>query len=225
MTDMTDPADALEAETTRLGELLFSLTSEDWAAPTRCPPLNVRELAVHTLRGAYRIIDTFAADPLEGEPEKDAVTYWRYDPAAVGKGVVDRAKAESEARAPDADIASEWRDSWTKALMVAREGAEDDRLIPAIPGTTRLREFLKTRCIEVTIHGMDLRNALGLDPDPSAAGLEVACDVLRGILGTDLRPLGMDDVRFALVGTGRAQPSDAELEMLGPLADSLPLLQ
>jgi uncharacterized protein (TIGR03083 family) len=222
---VTEPADALEAETTRLGELLSSLTGGDWAAPTRCPPLNVRELAVHTLRGAYRIIDASAAAPLEGEPEKDAVTYWRYDPAAVGKGVIERAQAESEARAPDADIAAEWRDAWNEALAVAREGAEDDRLIPTIPGTIRLREFLKTRCIEVTIHAMDLRDALGLDPDPSAAGLEATGDVLRGILGTDLRPLGMDDVRFALVGTGRAQPSDGELEMLGPLSDSLPLLQ
>jgi uncharacterized protein (TIGR03083 family) len=222
---MTDPADALEAETNRLGELLSSLTPEDWTQPTRCPPLNLRELAVHTLRGGYRIIDTFAAPPLEGEPEKDAVTYWRYDPAVVGTGVVERAQAESEARPAGADIAAEWRDVWTKAIALAREGAEDDRLIPAVPGTTRLREFLKTRCIEVTIHGMDLRHALGLDPDPSAAGLEAACDVLRGILGTDLRPLGMDDVRFALVGTGRAELTDGEREMLGPLSDSLPLLQ
>jgi uncharacterized protein (TIGR03083 family) len=222
---MTEPVDALESETTRLGDLLDALTPEDWGLPTRCPPLSVRELAVHTLRGAYRIIDTFAAPPIEGEPEKDAVTYWRYDPVALGKGVVDRAKAESEARPADADIAAEWREAWRKALATARAGAEDDRLIPAVPGTIRLREFLKTRCIEVTIHGMDLRHALGLDPDPSAGGLEATCDVLRGILGTDLRPLGMDDVRFALVGTGRAQPSDAELEMLGPLSDSLPLLQ
>jgi uncharacterized protein (TIGR03083 family) len=222
---MTEPVDGLEAETTRLGDFLGSLTTGDWAMPTRCPPLTVRELAVHTLRGAYRIIDSFATPELDGEPEKDAVTYWRYDLATVGKGVVDRAKAESEARDADADIAGEWRETWTEALATARAGAEDDRLIPTIPGTIRLREFLKTRCIEVTIHGMDLRHALGLDPDPSAGGLETTCDVLRGILGTDLRPLGMDDVRFALIGTGRAQPSDAEREMLGPLSDSLPLLQ
>jgi uncharacterized protein (TIGR03083 family) len=222
---MTEPVDALEAETKRLGDLLGTLTVEDWTVPTRCPPLNVRELAVHTLRGAYRIIDTFGSPAIEGEPEKDAITYWRYDPAAVGQGVVDRAKAESEARPANADIAAEWHEAWSKALTMSRAGADDDRLIPAVPGTTRLREFLKTRCIEVTIHGMDLRHALGLDPDPTSGGLEATCDVLRGILGVDLRPLGMDDVRFALVGTGRAELSDAELQMLGPLSDSIPLLQ
>jgi len=222
---MTAPVDALEAETIKLGDFLGSLVSEDWRLPTRCPPLNVRELAVHALRGAYRIIDTFASPALDGEPEKDAITYWRYDPAAVGKGVVERAQAESEARSAGADIAAEWRETWADALATARAGADDDRLIPTIPGTIRLREFLKTRCIEVTIHGMDLRHALGLEPDPSAGGLEATCDVLRGILGTDLRPLGMDDVRFALLGTGRAVATDAERELLGPLADSLPLLQ
>ena len=220
-----EPIDALEAETTRLGEFLRDLGPEDWSLSTRCPPMIVRELAVHTLRGAYRIMDTFAASPLEGEPEKDAVTYWRYDPAAVGKGVVDRAKAESDARAPDADIASEWHEAWKEALALAREGAEDDRLIPAVPGTIRLREFLKTRCIEVTIHGMDLDHALGREPDPTPGGLEATCDVLRGILGVDLRPLGMDDVRFALTGTGRAELTDSDREMLGPLTESFPLLQ
>ena len=51
---------------------------------------------------------------------------------------------------------------------------------------------------------MDLRHALGLDPDPTPGGLEATCDVFRGLLGADLRPLGMDDVRFALNGNGRA---------------------
>jgi uncharacterized protein (TIGR03083 family) len=222
---VAEPVDALEAETVRTASFLAGLTAEDWPRPTRCPPLSVRELAVHALRGAYRILDTLAAPPREGEPEKDAVTYWRYDVAKVGQGVVERAQAESDDRAPDADIAAEWGEAWAKALVAARAAADDDPLVNAIPGTIRLREFLKTRCIEVGVHTMDLRDALGLAPDPSLACLEAIGDVLRGVLGADLRPLGMDDVRFALVGTGRGELSAAEREMLGPLADSFPLLQ
>ena len=222
---MTEPIDALEEETLRTGDFLAGLSAEDWQRPTRCPPLSVRELAVHTLRGAYRILDTLAADPREGEPEKDAITYWGYDVAEVGKGVVERAQAESGERAPDADISAEWRATWPEALSAARAAAEDDPLVLAVPGTIRLREFLKTRCIEVGIHTMDLRHALGLDPDPSPECLEAVGDVLRGLLGADLRPLGMDDVRFALVGTGRGALTAAERAMLGPLADSFPLLQ
>lgn len=221
---MIDPIEAVEAETLRTGKFLAGLTSEDWRRPTRCPPLTVRELAVHALRGAYRILDTLAKPRLEGEPQKDAVTYWRYDVAEVGRGVVDRAKAESSERAPGSDIAGEWGEKWSEAIAAAR-AADDDPLVTAIPGTIRMREFFKTRCIEVGIHAMDLRDALGQDPDPSPECLEAACDVLRGLLGADLRPLGMDDVRFALVGTGRGELTAEEKAMLGPLADGFPLLQ
>ena len=220
-----EPIDALEAETVRTGEFLTGLSAADWRRPTRCTPLSVRELAVHTVRGAYRILDTLAAPRREGEPEKDAITYWRYDVATVSRGVVDRAKAESLQRAPDADIAAEWKEKWPEAIAAARRAVEDDPLVAAVPGTIRLREFLKTRCIEVGIHAMDLRAALGLEPDPTPGCLEAVGDVLRGLLGADLRPLGMDDIRFALVGTGRGELSAAEREMLGPLSDSFPLLQ
>ena len=222
---MIEPIDALEAEVLRAETFLAGLTAEEWQRPTRCAPLSVRALAVHALRGAYRILDTLAAEPREGEPEKDAVTYWDYDVAAVGRGVVDRAKAESENRAPDADIAAEWKAVWADAIAGARAAAEDDPLVAALPGKIRLSEFVKTRCIEVGIHVMDLREALGFEPDPSPECLEAIGDVLRGRLGADLRPLGMDDLRFALVGTGRGELTAAEREMLGPLSDSFPLLQ
>lgn len=222
---MNDIAGALAAETERVAAFLSGLTPEDWAKPTRCAPLTVRELAVHALRGAYRIIDTLSRPALEGEPERDGVSYFRYDAAAVGKGVVDRAMAESKDRAADADIAAEWNAMWDRAIAVARDHAADDPLISAVPGTIRLREFLRTRCVEVTIHAMDLRDAAGLGPDPTPDGLEAACDVLRGLLGKDLRPLGVDEVRFALTGTGREKLTDDERELLGSLGDRFPLLQ
>jgi uncharacterized protein (TIGR03083 family) len=222
---MTEPIDALVAETTHAQSFLAGLDPGDWLRPTRCPPMNVRELAVHALRGAYRIVELLADPVRDAEPEKDAVTYFRYDPIAVGVGVVSRAQEESAARPADADVAAEWGTAWKGALETAHEAIGDDPVIASPLGTIRLREYLRTRCVEVTIHLMDLQHALGREPDPSPEGLEAACDVLRGSLGTDLRLLGMDDVRFALVGTGRAELTAAEREMLGPLSGSFPLLQ
>jgi uncharacterized protein (TIGR03083 family) len=224
-TTVTEPIEALEAETAHAQPFLAGLVAEDWLRPTRCPPMNVRELAVHALRGAYRIVELLARPVRDAEPEKDAVTYYRYDPAAIGVGVVARAQEESAARPADTDLASEWATAWKQALEAARAAIDDDPVIASPLGTIRLRQYLRTRCVEVTIHLMDLEHALGGEPDPSPEGLEAACDVLRGLLGTDLRPLGMDDVRFALVGTGRGALSAAEREMLGPLSDSFPLLQ
>ena len=222
---MTEPLDALEAETSRAQPFLASLSVDDWLRETRCPPMSVRELTVHALRGAYRIVELLAKPVLGAEPEKDAVTYYHYDPVAVGAGVVSRAREESTARPPDADLATEWTAAWKVALEAARAAIVDDPVIASPLGTIRLREYLRTRCVEVTIHLMDLADALGRAPEPSPEGLEAACDVLRGLLGTDLRPLGMDDARFALVGTGRGELTTAERQMLGPLADSFPLLR
>jgi len=219
-----EPVAALAAEAERTGAFLEDLGSNDWHLPTRCPPMNVRELVVHALRGAYRVL-AFLEAPADGQPEKDAVTYYRYDARAVGPEVVERARAESSKRAADADIAAEWRDAWTDAIHAARAASEDDPLLVSPFGTIRLREYLRTRCVEVSVHAMDIRHACGLEPNPTPEGLEVACDVLRGLLGADLRPLGVDDVRFALTGTGRAPLTNAEREKLGPLSDSFPLLQ
>jgi len=222
---VTEPLDALDTEVARAQPTLAGMSPEDWLLPTRCPPMNVRELTVHALRGAYRITE-FLADPRrDEEPQKDAVTYFRYDPVAVGAGVVSRARQESDARAADADLAGEWEVAWKAALTAAREAIEENPVVASPLGTIRLREYLRTRCVEVTVHMMDVRQALGRDSDPSRDGLEAACDVLRGLLGTDLRPLGMTDDRFALVGTGRENLTTAEREMLGPLSDSFPLLQ
>jgi uncharacterized protein (TIGR03083 family) len=219
-----EPVDALEAETERTAGFLDELGPEDWHLPTRCPPLTVRELAVHALRGAYRVVEFLDASPVADEPELDAVSYYRYDAAAEGPTIVRRAQEEARKRAGVA-LVEEWTEAWRSAVARARAASADNPVVRSPFGTLRLREYLRTRCVEVTIHSMDLRHALGVQPDPTREGLEAACDVLRGLLGTDLRPLGMDDVRFALVGTGRGDLTSGEREMLGPLSDSFPLLQ
>ncbi|TMK18076.1 MAG: maleylpyruvate isomerase family mycothiol-dependent enzyme [Actinobacteria bacterium] len=222
---MPEPVDALETEVAKTAAFLDELKPEEWELPTRCPPMSFRELTVHVLRGAYRITSFLAAPPGEDEPEMDVVTYYRYDPAEVGPDVVKRAQAESAGRAPDADIGAEWREAWAAAIAAAHAAVGDDPVVSSPFGTIRLGEYLKTRCVEVTIHSMDLLDALGREPDPSPGGLEVTCDVLRGLLGADLRPLRMEESRFALTGTGRAALTGEERAMLGPLADSFPVLQ
>ena len=221
---MADPVDALAREVARVGDWLEQLDSKDWDRPTRCPPLTVRELATHAARGAGRMLQMLGAPQETDEPEKDGVTYFQYDPATVGTGVVSRAKEEA-AGDLGRGMPGSWTRLWNEALPLVRARLEEDPVVRSPLGSIHLSEYVRTRCVEVTIHAMDLRDALGLDPDPTPEGLEAACDVLRGLLGTDPRALGMDDVRFALVGTGRGKLSDAEREALGPLADSFPLLQ
>jgi uncharacterized protein (TIGR03083 family) len=217
-------AETLEEEAGRAGAFLEGLGSSDWDRPTRCPPMSVLHLAVHTMRGALRIVEFLAAPAVDDEPQMDAVTYYRYDPAKVGPAVVERAQKEAESRT-GSGLPAEWRATWASAIAAARDRAEENPVVASPFGTLRLREYLRTRCVEVTIHAMDLRDALGRDPDPTLGGLDATSDVLRGLLGADLRPLGVDDLRFALLGTGRATLTEGERELLGPLADLFPLLQ
>ena len=213
--------DALAREVGNVSKLLHALKGDEWQSPTRCEPLSVRQLASHMLRGGLRIQEMVAAGPLDEEPEKDGVTYFTYDPAKQAPFVVSSAQ-EASSSFPS-DLAKAWDIEWTKSLQRARVHLGEDPVYRTIFGTIRLSEYLRTRAVEVVIHHMDLDEALGKDPHPDPGALEVVGDVLRGLLGTDLRPVGVDDVRFALIGSGRAPLSDDERSLLGPLADSFPL--
>jgi uncharacterized protein (TIGR03083 family) len=215
--------DALSSEVTRTGEFLSTLEPTDWQRATRCPPMTVFELAVHAWRGGARILEMIESGPVDTEPEKDGVTYFQYDPADVSPGVVERAQ-EVAAKHDPSRFAAEWTMGWDEALAAAAPLLSGDPVLKGIFGLMHLSEYLRTRIVEVTIHAMDLRDALGLAPDPTPKALEATCDVLRGLLGTDARTLGIDDQRFALVGTGRASLDERERDALGPLADNFPLL-
>jgi uncharacterized protein (TIGR03083 family) len=217
--------DALAREVGDVGQLLHALKPKQFELPTRCPPMNVRELASHMVRGAMRIHDMLDKGPVDAEPERDGTTYfqaWSGDAAAgAAADVVQRAQ-EASASLPK-DLAKAWDLEWTKALQRARSYTNEDPVLHSIFGLMRLNEYLKTRCVEVVIHHMDLDDALGKKLHPDAGALEVVGDVLRALLGTDLRPVGDDDVRFALIGSGRAQLNESERQMLGPLAAKFPL--
>jgi uncharacterized protein (TIGR03083 family) len=213
--------DALAREVGSVGQLLHTLKPKQWELPTRCAPLTVRELSAHMLRGAVRIEEMLDAGPVDTEPEKDAITYFQFDSTDEGPVIVKR--AQEAAAAFPADLARTWDLEWTKELQRARTNIGDDPVLQNVFGLIRLTEYLKTRCVEVVIHHMDVDDALGKKPHPDPGALEIVGDVLRGLLGTDLRPLGVDDVRFALVGTGRAPLNDDERQLLGPLAEKFPL--
>ena len=211
--------DALAREVGSVGQLLHTLKPKQWEQPTRCPPMNVRELAAHMLRGAVRIEEMLDAGPLDAEPERDGITY--FQSVTVSGEIVKRAR-EASAAFPQ-DLARAWDLEWTKGLQRARMYVNEDPVLRNVYGLIRLTEYLKTRCVEAVIHHMDLDDALGRKPHPDREALEITGDILRGLLGTDLRPVGVDDVRFALVGTGRAPLNDDERQMLGPLAQKFPL--
>jgi mycothiol maleylpyruvate isomerase-like protein len=117
---MTVALDALRAESDRFGATLAALSPDDWQRPTRCPPMDLRRLTAHALRGAERIIEFLGRPPTDPPADVDAVSYFRYDPAVVGPDVVRRA-AEAAGSRTGAEIAALWATTWPDALALGQE--------------------------------------------------------------------------------------------------------
>jgi uncharacterized protein (TIGR03083 family) len=216
---------ALARETERTGAWLATLGEAEWARTTNCAPLTVLELASHAYRGSQRIREMLdAGEATDSEAEKDRLTYWSYDPAAEGATIVKRAQEVAAGFPNGAALVEAWRRDWRAQLARCAPLVADDPLFRCPFGVIRLSDYLATRVVEVAIHTMDMRASLGLGPDPDPGALAVTADVLRGLLGTDARSFGIEDVRFTLTGTGRAPLSDTERDLFGPLADKFPLL-
>jgi len=96
-------------------------------------------------------------------------------------------------------------------------GADVGLTITTLQGPIRLGDYLRTRCVEGVVHGMDL--APPVAPDPTA--LATAVDALMGLLRVRDPQLAatckLQAERFIDVATGRATPPVE-------LADVMPLM-
>lgn len=90
--------------------------------------------------------------------------------------------------------------------------------------TLRLDEYVKTRVLEMTVHGLDLADALGREPWTTSSAADVTREILVALLGRTHPPeLGWDDVAFFDTATGRRALGDRERTILGEAGDRFPL--
>jgi uncharacterized protein (TIGR03083 family) len=216
--------DALRVECELVSEAVLSLPEGEFGRATRCPDWNVMELLAHMYRDVERIIVGLSKDP-PYETDADAITYWTsYDPAADAADIADRAKARAASYGSPGDLAIVWDDMWRRAVDLAQD-EPPIRIIATWGPALTLEEFLKTRALEITVHGIDMALALGRDPWTTEEGADVTIRVLRGILGSEPPPeLEWDELTFIDKGTGRSALTADERAALGELADRFPLL-
>lgn len=216
--------DALAAEGARTAVFLRSLDAEAWHAPTRCPPWTVRELVVHMLAMVEYMGETAGRAPVADAPAKDRVKWWDYDieeDQEATREWVEKASTDYPA-GPLTDLWSVAVDECVTA--VTRALADRDPVVRPGDYPILLTDYVATRVLEVTIHSMDVRDAFGLEPDPSPGGLEVTLGILATRLGADPRTLGFDATDFIVLSTGRRSPTDDDRAKLGDGAAKLPLL-
>ena len=218
------PIDALAQECEGVSEVVLALSEGDFASPTRCTAWDVKELLAHMHRDVDRINVALADSPPD-RADTTAVTYWRsYDPKVDGAAIADRAKERAASFESGQELAKAWDAMWRRAVQTL-SFTESGRLVETWGPKLTLEEFVKTRVLEITVHGLDLAEALSLPPAPTDAGIAVTRAILVGLLGVEPPgDLGWDDVAFIEAGTGRRPLTDRERVTLGPLAVRFPLL-
>jgi uncharacterized protein (TIGR03083 family) len=222
---MIDPVEALKGECELVSQLVLGLPEEDFAQATRLPEWNVKELLGHMTRGVDRI-NVFLDAPPPPAVDTDSISYWtRYDPMTDSPAVAERGKAVAADYGSGQELAAAWDETWRRAL--GRAGTEDrSRLVEVSWGPAlTLDEYVKTRVLEITVHRMDMEEALGLKGWGTDAAISIVDEILEGLLGEEPpTELEWDAIDFIEVGTGRRDPTTAEREVLGDLADRFPLL-
>ncbi|MET8121069.1 maleylpyruvate isomerase N-terminal domain-containing protein [Micromonospora sp. NPDC005291] len=208
---------AFSAECARLTEILAELVDGDLDLPTDCPPWTVRELIAHVRTGIGRLTDMLAA-PAPPRAEVDAAGYFgtaKFTPQVDADRI---AGGRRDARQVDrAALASEVDRAW-RATDAAVAAAPPDRVVRTRHGDAMLlTEFLRTRVVEVGVHGLDLAAALGRPPWLTAAAAAVIADLLTA--GRPA-PAGLRWDRLTLIRktTGRAAltaPEQAAIDAAG----------
>ncbi|MBQ1073330.1 maleylpyruvate isomerase N-terminal domain-containing protein [Micromonospora sp. C31] len=200
---------AFRDECERLGEVLRGVDETDLDRPTACRPWTVGELLAHVRSGAGRLVDMLAA-PAPPRARVDAAGYFG---AAKFTAPVDAARVAAgrrEARETDGPaLVADFDRAWRAALH-AVDAAPPDRVVRTRHGDAmELGEFLRTRVVEVGVHGLDLAAALGRRPWLTPAAAEVVADLLTG--GRPVPPaLGWDRLALIRKATGRAALTDRE---------------
>ncbi|WP_425562881.1 maleylpyruvate isomerase N-terminal domain-containing protein [Micromonospora maritima] len=201
---------AFRDECARLERVLHGLDDAALDRPTPCPPWLVRDLLAHVSTGAGRLAGMLA-EPAPPHAEVDAAGYFG---AAKFSPPVDRERIDGARRAARelpgvAEVAREFGRAW-RATDTAVAGAPADRVVRTRHGDAMaVDEFLRTRVVEVAVHGLDLADALDRSSWTTAAAAAVVVDLLTGGRPVPAR-LGWDASTMLRKATGRLPVGDAE---------------
>ncbi|MGC4897402.1 maleylpyruvate isomerase N-terminal domain-containing protein [Micromonospora sp. DT31] len=201
---------AFRDECARLEQVLHGLDDAALERSTPCPPWRVRDLLAHVRTGAGRLAGMLA-EPAPARAEVDAAGYFD---AAKFSPPLDRERVDAARRAarelPGApEVAREFGRAW-RATDEAVAAAPPGRLVRTRHGDAMTStDFLRTRVVEVGVHGLDLADALDRPPWLTPTAATVVVEVLTG--GTALPPhLGWDALTVVRKATGRLPLTDAE---------------
>ena len=153
-----------------------AIAPAEFEQPTRLGDWQVSQLVGHL--GASNLA-RYLAGPSAARPVIDPVA-WARGCAAAADTIDERARSMSDEARP-AELRSlvhETRLSMESALATV----DPDFVVPARFGDMAVADYLATRCVELTVHSLDLTAALGAPPELSKTAASVATRVLADVL-------------------------------------------
>jgi uncharacterized protein (TIGR03083 family) len=160
---------------------------------------SVRELAGHTLR-SLAVVPEFAATTAEEVAVDSPAAYYRAALSAPGinQQVAERGHAAGAALGPDPLAVVR---PATERALAALAGVADDARWTVNVGGMRAADYMPSRVLELTVHTLDLAQAIGYPIQPGRDALGVVLHLLAE-LAVDSPHAGA----LALVATGRRVP-------------------
>ena len=211
--------EAFGAESARLSEVAVSLDDAAYARPTGCDPWTVAELVFHVATGMRRLPAMLAAPGPPGAALIPAAGYYRPDQRFSAATNADRIESARRGAAGLAGAAARGRDvsEARQQAWAALRSAPPGRVVRTRHGDLMLlAEFLRTRVLELAVHGLDLAAALDREPWMTASGADVTADLLLpSAAAAALRAAaGWDQVALIAALTGRRPVSPAETRLI-----------
>lgn len=211
--------DAFRDEAERLSEAMRRESETAFGRPSTCPPWNVAELLNHVRIAVGRLTAVLTSPEPEpgsrGAALVDAVGYYRPDhrfSPATNADRVGTAQRHAAGLATATEAVryfeQDWRRAW--ALTLA---APPDRVVRTRHGDQMLLiEFLRTRVVELAVHGLDLAASLDRDPWMTAQAASLIEDLIlpAGTANAVRAETGWDRITLIAKVTRRRPLTDAE---------------
>ncbi|MGI5171563.1 maleylpyruvate isomerase N-terminal domain-containing protein [Spirillospora sp. CA-253888] len=198
------------------------LPDEDFARPSGCAGWLVQDLVCHLVIDAQDVLITLAT-PAEGEPTRDAVTYWEVSGTPpTGDDPLDALIVRLAAAYQEPRLLKFHLDDVGSAAGRAAELADPALRVETQEQVLTAGDYLSAYVLEWTLHHLDLVAHLPHVAGPPAEGLARTREMLEEIARSAF-PASFSDEDALLVGTGRRAPTDAEKAALGDLTAKLPL--
>ncbi len=208
---------------TALRTAVAELPDEDFARPSGCTGWLVRDLVCHLIIDAQDVLITLVT-PVEAEPTRDAVTYWKVaDTPPTGDDPLDALIVRLAAAYEEPELLKFHLDDVGSAAGRAAALVDPDLRVGTQDEVLTAGDYLGAYVLEWTLHHLDLIAHLPDAAEPPAEALARSRELLEKIAGASF-PASFSDTDALLVGTGRRAPTYPERAELGELAGRLPLV-